>query len=288
MACYRPLRAFKAPGGGVSFNPKSGFVDRELNLPCGQCIGCRLERSRQWAVRCMHEAQMHRASCFVTLTYRTSPPGGSLERGAFPGVVKRLRRAHPGVRLKYFHCGEYGAELGRPHYHGLIFGYDFPDKTLWKHSGEGNPQWRSKELEELWPHGFSMIAACTFETAAYTARYCTKKVTGESSADHYKGREPEFMSCSKGIGEEWLARYGAETYRDDTVVVRGRESRPPRYYDKKWKLAQPESWRRVELERIARGNTRAQVADRTADRLAVREVVKTAQLAVSRRRYECS
>lgn len=231
---------------------------------------------------------MHKASCFVTLTYKTPPAGGSLDRAAFPGLVKRLRRAHPGLRLKYFHCGEYGELLERPHYHGLIFGYDFPDRTLWRTSSQGNPQWRSVELERLWPHGFSMIAALTFETAAYTARYCTKKVHGELAADHYKGREPEFMTCSKGIGEAWLERFAFDTYRDDSVVSNGHQAKPPRYYDKKIKEHLPHEWRRTEIERMIRANTGQQRWNRSPERLAVREEVKRAQVSITRRAYECS
>lgn len=289
MPCYRPISAYRAAGGGVTFNPKQAYVDlAPLNIPCGQCIGCRLERSRQWAVRCVHEASLHAHSCFVTLTYAKTPPGGSLDRRAFPQVMRKLRRAHPGLQLKYFHCGEYGEQLGRPHYHGLIFGYDFPDKVLWRKSAEGNPQWRSAELERLWPHGFAMIAALTFETAAYTARYCTKKINGDAAADHYKGREPEFMTCSKGIGEAWLARYSGDTYRDDTIISRGRPARPPRYYDKKLKSLDPELWRRIELKRLIQGNTREQRWNRTPERLLVREEVKNAQLQITKRSYECA
>lgn len=289
VACYNPIRAYRAPGGGVTFSPKGAYVDLpELMLPCGQCIGCRLERSRQWAVRCVHEASLHTASCFVTLTYDKVPPGGSLDRRAFPGVIKALRRRHPGLSIKYFHCGEYGELLERPHYHGLIFGYGFPDKTLWRRSAEGNPQWRSRELEKLWPHGFSMLAALTFETAAYTARYCTKKINGEKADDHYRGREPEFMTCSKGIGEAWLARYAGDTYRDDTIISRGRPAKPPRYYDKKLKSLDPELWRKIELRRIISGNTVSARWNRTPERLAVREEVKTAQLNITKRAYECS
>lgn len=286
MACYKPVRAFKAPGGGVSFNPKSGYVDRELMLPCGQCIGCRLERSRQWAVRCMHEASMHDQNCFVTLTYAKPPAGGSLDRTAFPELVRKIRKRYTRERIKYFHCGEYGELLARPHYHGLIFGFDFPDKTPWRVSDQGHQQFRSKLLEELWPAGYSSLGPVTFETAAYTARYCTKKINGDRAAAHYGTLEPEFMTCSKGIGEGWFKRYADETYRDDSVVARGHEQRPPRYYDKKFAELAPEKMRQVQLERIVRGNTSEQKWNRTEQRLEVRETVKRAALGELKRGIE--
>lgn len=234
----------------------------------------------------MHEASQHDQNCFLTLTYSIPPEGGSLDRTAFPRFVRSLRKRYAGRKFKYFHCGEYGELMLRPHYHALLFGFDFSDKTAWRISPAGHQQYRSAELEKLWPHGFSSIGALTFETAAYTARYCTKKVNGDQAATHYRGLVPEFMTCSKGIGASWLARYGAETYRDDSVVVRGFEQRPPRYYDKQYVQADPARMRRVQLDRIVRGNTKQQQWNRTPDRLDVRETVKRAELSQRRRDYE--
>lgn len=286
MPCFRPLAAFRAPGGGISFHTKGAYVDRPMLIACGQCIGCKLERARQWAVRCMHEASMHDQNCFVTLTYKAAPPRGSLDRGAFPAFIKRLRRDLGETRIKYFHCGEYGEELARPHYHGLIFGFDFQDKTRWSTSSSGHPQFRSAHLERLWPYGFSSIGALTFETAAYTARYCTKKITGDLAPGHYGDREPEFMTCSKGIGQAWIEKYKDETYRDDSIISRGHEGKPPRYYDKYLKAIEPRAWRKVELDRLVAGNARQVRWNRTTERLLVREQVKLAELGTRPRSYE--
>ena len=69
--CFHPLDAWQCSNGDVVFtdNLARNDVIRRLALPCGRCVGCRLERSRQWAVRCMHEASMHMFNSFVTLTY---------------------------------------------------------------------------------------------------------------------------------------------------------------------------------------------------------------------------
>lgn len=232
----------------------------------------------------MHEASVHDANSFVTLTYANDPR--SLDRSAFPTFIRRLRRRHSGLQVKYFHCGEYGERFARPHYHGLIFGFDFADKRPWRVSDQGHQQYRSAELESLWPFGYSSLGPVTFETAAYTARYCTKKITGDRAAAHYDGREPEFMSCSKGIGAEWFRRYAGETYRDDSIVARGHEQRPPRYYDKKFAELDPDAMRQVELARIVRGNTLKEKWNRTPDRLAVREAVKAGELATRSRSIE--
>ena len=75
VPCYYPLTAWRSrhrgPSGklGVTFRLGDGYADMPLKLPCGQCVGCRLERSRQWAVRCVHEAQMHDRNCFITLRF---------------------------------------------------------------------------------------------------------------------------------------------------------------------------------------------------------------------------
>lgn len=80
MLCYSPLVAWRGerlPSGkrSVVFK-KSDAVQSlsafEIKLPCGQCIGCRLERSRQWAMRCVHEASLYEKNCFITLTYDDS------------------------------------------------------------------------------------------------------------------------------------------------------------------------------------------------------------------------
>lgn len=77
MPCFRPLKGYKSRvrnrdtgKRSIVFNPREGFHDLPVTLPCGQCIGCRLERSRQWAIRCAHEASLYEENCFITLTYR--------------------------------------------------------------------------------------------------------------------------------------------------------------------------------------------------------------------------
>ena len=83
MTCYFPLTAYRVPfQSKLVFNrPRDDDVLEQLQVPCGQCIGCRLERSRQWAIRCIHEAQLHSKNCFITLTYSPAhvPADGSLK-----------------------------------------------------------------------------------------------------------------------------------------------------------------------------------------------------------------
>lgn len=194
MPCYSPLEAWRPVKSTRSKNPfifsyhpeKCSSVSPDLTLPCGQCIGCRLERSRQWAVRCVHEASLHKRNCFITLTYNNDhlPEDRGLHYDHFQLFMKRLRKKY-GEGIRFYMCGEYGEKLGRPHFHACLFNHDFSDKTPWKTTETGFKLFRSKELEELWPYGYSSVGAVSFESAAYVARYIMKKVNGEAAEMHY-------------------------------------------------------------------------------------------------------
>jgi len=248
MPCYFPLQAIfiLRPDGkkDIKFSDANARLfqkgvklsgDSNLSLPCGRCMGCRLERSRQWAVRCVHESKCFDDNCFVTLTYSPEhvPPDGSLLRKHVQDFIKRLRAKFSDRKIRYFYCGEYGDKLGRPHYHLCLFNLDFPDRVkLYK----VNDFWyyRSAILESLWTFGNSMVCDFSFDTAAYVARYCTKKINGDLAPDHYNGRVPEFagMSLKPGIGASWFDKYAkTDLFPHDNVVSRGAESKPPRYYD---------------------------------------------------------
>src|SRR6185436_16893236 len=130
---------------------------------------------------------------------------------------------------RYFHCGEYGEQLGRPHYHALLFNYDFDDKRFFSQRG-GNSVYTSDKLSRLWGNGFSVIGEVTFDSAAYVARYVMKKVTGVRAEEHYQGRRPEYTTMSRrpGIGKGWYEKFKTDVYPRDRVVVRGVHTRPPR------------------------------------------------------------
>jgi len=211
-------------------------------VPCGQCIECRLKRSREWALRCVHEASLYDENSFVTLTYEDKflPPGGTLVKRDFQDFMRRLRREYGKVR--YFHVGEYGERTGRPHYHALMFGLRFRDERECGRSGSGYPEFVSDELSALWTFGRHTIGAVTFESAAYVARYCVKKVTGPRAQEVYQGRLPEYATMSRrpGIGSSWFKKFRDEVVRDDSVLARGHEVLPPRFYLKQLEEAQLE------------------------------------------------
>lgn len=243
MPCYHPMPAVRMSDGSVKFvsRHKRG-VEGSLELPCGQCIGCRLERSRQWAMRCMHEASLHESNSFITLTYDESnlPPGGSLTYRDFQLFMKRLRKV--AGKVTFYVGGEYGEALARPHFHACIFGYDFPDKVYLKKASDGSKLYTSALLSKLWPSGMSCIGAVTFASAAYIARYCVQKVNGDAAKAHYErltddgeiiSLQPEFnhMSLKPAIGKRWLDKFQSDVYPRDYVVVNGVKTKPPKYYD---------------------------------------------------------
>lgn len=246
MVCYHPLTAFYGPVNKKTgkrtivfdntLNFKKGInKDNILLLPCGQCIGCRLEKSRKWAIRCVHEATQHAHNCFITLTYNDDnlPLDLSLNKRHYTLFMKRLRKKF-GDGIRFFACGEYGSLYQRPHYHAILFGFDFPDKQFFKYK-HGTILYRSPTLEKLWPYGFSTVGTVTFESCAYVARYCLKKVTGDKADDYYHGRQPEYVVMSRrpGIARDWIDEYLTDVYPHDYVVIRGGiKCKPPRYYDK--------------------------------------------------------
>lgn len=242
MPCHNPLTAYRSrvtnPSGRRSlvFNKNEGFTDLEILLPCGQCIGCKLDRSLEWAVRITHEASLHSKSSFVTLTYedRYLPPHHSLRKKHAQDFMKRLRffSDHP---LRYYLCGEYGSESLRPHYHICLFGEDFSfDRKIHKTSPEGFKYYISPSLTDRWGMGHCLIADLTFETAAYTARYVTKKITGAKAPDYYGLREPEFslMSRRPGIGDDWLNKNIVDL-ENGLCWSSGGLTKIPKFYQKK-------------------------------------------------------
>ena len=298
MTCYYPLegwrsRRLNANGKRpIVFKREQGFEDMPVKVPCGQCVGCRLDRSRQWAIRCVHEASQHEDNCFVTLTYDDDhlPLDGSLNKAHYQNFMKRLRKSLAPHKVRYYHCGEYGDDNWRPHYHALLFGYRPPEQILYT-KRDGNSLFLSPTLQRIWGKGFVSWGEVTFQSAAYVARYVMKKVNGENQDDYYwvandvTGEmhqvEPEYSTMSHGIGRGWLDLYAEDAYNFDSVVVDGRVSQPPRYYDKLMEEQDPDLMRKLKHERQKAAD--AHKEDQTLDRLRAREKVAQARVHQLRR-----
>lgn len=295
MPCFTPLKAFRQVDGGVTFNDKSSSAV-PLELACGQCRGCRAERARQWAVRCVHEASMHtrpvgdseikagavpgsRVSCnsFVTLTYHPSklPLDLSLDVSHWQKFAKRVRKELGPFR--FFHCGEYGGETRRPHYHACLFGLDFIDDRVYLKGDADKRLYTSPTLERLWGYGMVSIGNLDYESAAYVARYVSKKMTGPLAEGHYLrvnddgevwSVRPEYCTMSRrpGIGSTWFDRFMSDVYPADEVIHKGKKHLPPKFYDNKLPESELEFYK---AKRRAAAKMRS--AELTPQRLRVRE-----------------
>lgn len=291
MPCLGPITAYRSkdvnPSGKRSlvFDKRASHSGIAVQIPCGQCIGCRLQRSLDWAVRCMHEKTSHEVSSFVTLTYNDAnmPPDGSLNYRDFQLFMKRLRDKTE-FKFKFYMCGEYGETTNRPHYHAILFGCDFSDRKFYKRTKQGNQLDTSAFLEDTWKLGFCTVGDVTFESCAYVARYITKKVTGDAAADHYMGRVPEFTNMSNGIGADWLASYGKQTFQHDNIIINGKRARVPRYYDNKYELVDSARVEAVKKLRVRKAKLRGE--DLSNRRSWTREKVMKARLNLGDRDYE--
>lgn len=317
MPCYSPLRAVLVSGPqGRRLEFSRSAVGKALSLPCGRCIGCRLERARQWAVRIVHEAQMHDESSFITLTYAPEhlPKDGSISVDECQLFLKRLRARLMPKLIRFFLCGEYGEKFGRPHYHALIFGENFiSDRVPLTSPGEF-ALYDSPLLADIWGKGDVRIGDVSFDSAAYVANYATKKIVGSKEVvdAHYRGLTPEFLLMSRrpGIGKKWFDQFEPDVFPSDEIISRGVSVRPPRYYFEQiarraasefppgqWtdlvaslKLKREEAAEELQGVVSVKGfATGVLVAESRNDRrLAVRRVVAQAKLDIKRRNMEKS
>ncbi|MGL6174060.1 MAG: rolling circle replication-associated protein [Cellulosilyticaceae bacterium] len=307
MPCTRPLTAYWT--GGYTKNgkrelvftdPRNAHSVNPIEIACGQCIHCRLQRSRETALRAVHEAREFENNCFITLTVAPEYmdevfPDGSLDHRPFQLFAKRLRKKFKGLEfvthpitkkvvnpIRILMCGEYGEQLNRPHYHACLFNFDFPDKKLWT-TRNGVKLYRSEQLEKLWPYGYSTIGEVNFESAAYLARYVTKKITGEQSDEHYTDpetgvlRKKEYIvfPSGYGLGRLFYEEYKDQMYANDVVLSnKGHKMKPPRYYDKIYDLTNPEDFAKISLIRIKKGVKAKKIKGLTPERLQVIERVK--------------
>ena len=291
MACFHPIDAWRPLnftgkrsiyfGEPPEFVPVKGHmfglparVER-FKVPCGKCIGCLIDRSKQWALRCVLEAKSHEDNSFITLTYDNEhlPADGSLDFDDLQRFFKRLRKKIGNERIRYYAVGEYGAKLSRPHFHAIIFGYGFGDRRLWSCS-RGQNLYRSELLESVWNYGYSTVGSVSFESCAYVARYVQKKLYGADREDvlaYYGGRLPEAarMSRRPGIASQFFHEYESDIYPKDYITVKGVKYKPGRYFDMLYKKEHPEEMLQLRVKRLEK--VLEKIDDCSEDRLAARE-----------------
>ncbi len=269
-----------------------------MEVACGQCLGCRLDHSRMWAIRMVHEAATHENNSFITLTYDPEhlPKDGSLNKKHFQNFMKKLRHRIEPIRVRYYQCGEYGEKLTRPHYHAALFGYDFQDKELLTQQQDHN-LYTSQMLSDTWGMGFVTLGELTFESAAYCARYVTKKINGKQAQDHYLRcdrygvaywLQPEYSTmsrghksaackkrgscipgceCTGGIGASWYEKFKTDVFPSDEIPVPGSGvyKKVPRYYETI--LANQDADTYAEIKKLRKQFRAAHGAEYTPERL---------------------
>ena len=348
MPCFHPLDAWVHPTKKTDkgkklllfkYDPRvCNGPTPDLQTQCGRCVGCRLGKSREWSVRCMHEASLYWDNCWLTLTLNdeylaTRPNPYSVQRGQkseLTRFLKRLRKKY-GSGIRYFYCAEYGETCffcnkheqkcrcgsfhpwrGRPHYHVCIFNHDFNDKRFYK-TINGCHHYTSDALDALWTDpssglnmGYATISELTPDSAAYTARYSLKKITGDmadkdnpvTKIKHYERINPygeivslipEYNNMSRGskklntggIGKGWLDKYPKEVLDNDAVLFKELRIKPPRYYDQKLSDIDPFTVEENKLKRIDKAENSP---DNTPERLEVREYITKQKTSTLRRK----
>lgn len=269
MRCTHPRTVgFKADGKTLAWSQRERSKEyAPFQLPCGKCIECRLAYARDWAVRCVHEAQMHPQNSFVTLTYDDQHlKDPKLVYADFQGFIKRLRHVSDDP-LSYIVAGEYGEQTKRPHWHAIIFNWYPKDATYFRSNNRGDKIYESKILTEKWQKGQAELGSVTFHSAGYVARYSAKKLVHGEEVEEY---QPIFkVSSRRAIGAAWLEKYHTDIFNYGRLFVGGEigHASIPRYYTKWLKKHKSAEWLRyvsqpkIEIENRARDREEKEKAD---------------------------
>jgi len=294
VPCFSPVTGYRNRYGQLTQNiTKTTDPSKTFTIPCGGCIGCRVTKTSEWASRAILELRGSIDSCFITLTYKNTPPGGSLHPPHLRDFWKRLRiftsrRSHnepalfPLSKIRYFACGEYGEKKSRPHYHAVVFGYRPSDGVLFKQTDFG-PLFSSVELQKVWTHGFVTFGAVAFESCAYVASYVQKKLTGRQGALHYGNLWSPFarMSRRPGLGRAGAIELQNEVSDDKLWLGGDRFSPVPKYFMNLYKELNPELFETLSLKRESLSASQQYRLDQSHHRLKVREQVFAALLSQS-------
>lgn len=200
---------------------KNSKTSQQMLVPCGQCFSCRLSRCSEWSLRLCHEKEYNNDSCFITLTYDDAHihPDLQLHKEDLQSFLKAIKQAVGYGKLKYFTCGEYGGQFGRPHFHGILFGADRALGTAL--------------CRKFWKNGFSMVQDAHPKAMRYVAGYVCDKLTKKNWQKKFGDRIPQFQLCSKGLGLKWALAHKEQIFKNMSIKVGQKERNIPRYYIKK-------------------------------------------------------
>lgn len=227
---------------------------------------------------------MHENNSFLTLTYKTLPPGGTLIKNELTEFMRRLRHSQ-GAGIRFFGCGEYSPTKLRPHYHAIIFNWKPNDLRHFAKNKQGDDIYTSHQLDKIWTLGHTYIGEANYQSAGYVARYILSKQNGSQAESHYKtinpetgeytDRIPEFVGQSLGnkltggIGKSWYDKFGqTDAHNHDEIIIQGRKYPVPRYYDKLLETRDPDRYLAIKRNRLL--NTSKHAYNNTPARLKVR------------------
>lgn len=253
-------------------------------IPCKKCWACQLNYSAEWATRIMLEAKAHECNYWLTLTYddehlpiaeeikyrkETYTNDGTWTSGTlYDKDVKTFinslrqkyhRKGHDGI--KYFYCGEYGSTTERPHYHIILLNCPLDITQFHDCHVDSNykAHWKSNEIENYWNKGIIDLCELEWSNAAYTARYCTKKLNTHSKEWYCeRGKIPEYVQMSKGIAFNYLKDHLNEIYDTDEIIMRTVKgnvgsAKPPKAFDRKLEQWDPEMLEMIKESRKKAG-----------------------------------
>lgn len=167
MECFHPLSIR---------NPKwldgDTTAPRWIAVPCGKCAACLTNRRTELANRIKWEANSHLNNIFFTLTYdEVNIPFQRVGTSVCPTVskkdcqdfLKRLRanlsRSCLNGKFRYILVSEYGPTTYRPHYHGILFGF------------QGTPGLAHYHIQRAWKKGFVQADTVRDGAGNYVAKY---------------------------------------------------------------------------------------------------------------------
>ena len=263
----------------ISFKrPKyQGINCEELEIPCGKCIGCKLDHANDWATRCWCEMQSWKNNCFITLTYNDKhlPKNGYLNKKHIQLFMKKLRYYQKGIEswknpisgktenpIRFLLCGEYGPNgTRRPHYHLLIFNWKPQEKLkFYKENHNGDRLFISKTITKIWGKGFTTIGDLNYKSACYVSRYCTKKMFNVKNNELKAAKiQPEFilMSRNGGIGIKYWNEYQKAILERDGILIKTKDKvknkRIPKYFERKYKEQNESEFKKYQDKKIIKG-----------------------------------
>jgi hypothetical protein len=258
MTCINPRLAYKMTNGQYTLRKigDTAPIEKSILVPCGQCMECRINKQRQWATRMVHEAKMHKESCFITLTVDDDHRNEthSVEQRDMQLFMKKLRKHLEPRKIRVFYCAEYGTSTLREHYHAIIFGWMPEDRQNFQKNKQGDMLYTSETLSNIWAKGHVTIGEFNSTTADYCAKYVTKAYIGKDKENAYNWiddatgeiiqRKPPFQRQSNrpGLGIEFYKKFKDDMYNEDHAIVDGKTRPIPKAYDRYFKKEYPEKY----------------------------------------------